>query len=126
MPLLVVSAGLGELLTSILQSSGAQLPRKAKVLANSLDEAAATQSEKFEKNGENSHSFFFPDDVDIFFGGGQKGKIFIYIINCNYDHVCFLHFFRDEHCIYQLFWDEHSGLEWFKGTRLLHGFYDPN
>jgi hypothetical protein len=41
-PLLVVSAGLGELLTSILTKSGAQLPRKTKVLANSLDEAAAT------------------------------------------------------------------------------------
>jgi hypothetical protein len=52
---------------------------------------------------------------------GQKGKIFIY-----YYHVFFSTFFRDEHCIYQLFWDEHSSLDWFKGTRLLHGFYDPN
>eukprot|EP00435_Cladocopium_sp_Y103_P034077 s2715_g8.t1 len=41
-PMLVVSAGLDELLTSILQSSGAPLPRKAKVLANSLDEAAVS------------------------------------------------------------------------------------
>ena len=41
-PMLVISAGLRELLISILEQSGASWPSKVKVLANSLDEAAVS------------------------------------------------------------------------------------